>query len=69
MARLADGRQAIDDLEGLLLKFGCKPSVTVDDAERMGYNLQRIRMGLQVVEKYLRMMRASRWIWPDGEGE
>lgn len=65
MARLADGRQAIDDLEGLLLKFGCRPSVSVQDAERMGYNLQRIRMGLEVVEKYLRLMRESRWTWPE----
>lgn len=64
MARLADSRMALDDLEGLLLKFACRPSVTVDDAERMGYNLQRVRMGLEVVEKYLRLMRESRWTWP-----
>ena len=61
MAALAAGRQAVEDLEGLLLRFGSKPVVGVEDAERMGYALGRIRVGFGVVEKYLRVMRAEGW--------
>ncbi len=61
MARLAAGRAAVEDLEGLLLRFGSKPVVSVEDAERLGYGLQVIRVGFGVVEKYLRAMRERGW--------
>ena len=61
MAALAAGRQALEDLEGLLLRFGCRPVVSAEDAERMGYGLGVIRRGFGVVEKYLRVMRAEGW--------
>ena len=61
MAALAEGRQALEDLEALLLRFGCRPLVSAEDAERMGYGLGVIRRGFGVVEKYLRVMRAGGW--------
>jgi hypothetical protein len=61
MAALADGRLAVEDLEGLLLKLGYRPVVTEEDAQRLAYNLQRVRLGLGVVDKFLRLMRAIGW--------
>ena len=61
MAALAAGREALEDLEALLLRFGCRPAVGVEDAERMGYALGVIRRGFGVVEKYLRVMRETGW--------
>ena len=61
MAALAQGREALEDLEALLLRFGCRPAVSAEDAERMGYALGLIRRGFGVVEKYLRVMRAEGW--------
>ena len=57
MASLADGRMAAEDLEGLLLRLAQRPRFSLDDAERMGWDLQRIALGFEVVEKYLRMYR------------
>ena len=58
MATLARGRQAVEDLEALLLRFGCRPVVTGEDGQRMAYDLQVVRVGLDVVEKYLAEWRA-----------
>ena len=59
MASLADGRLAAEDLEGLLLRLAQRPRFSADDAERMGWDLQRIWLGLAVVEKYLRLYRGD----------
>lgn len=61
MVALAQGRAALADLEGLLLRFGCRPAVSAGDAERMGYALGVIGRGFGVVEKYLRVMRDAEW--------
>ena len=61
MAALAAGREAVEDLEALLLRFGSRPVVSLDDAQRMGYDLQVIRAGYHVVEKYLAVWRQNEW--------
>jgi hypothetical protein len=61
MATLAAGRQALEDLEGLLLRLACRPVVGVEELGRMGYDLQVAASGYQVVEKYLRKMREEGW--------
>lgn len=57
MAALAAGRVAVEDMEALLLRFACRPVVSVEDACRLGERLQEIRLGYAVVEKYLRWAR------------
>ena len=59
MAALADGEQAVADLEGLLLRLGQRPVMSSEDCMRLGAGLQRIRVGFGVVRKYLRWAREA----------
>lgn len=64
MAAIAAAGQAVEDLEGLLLRLAYRPTITTNDACRIGEDLQRIRAGQSTIRKYLSALRTGGWEVP-----
>lgn len=58
MAVLAQGKEAVKDMEALMLKLTQKPIATLDDISRIYDDLYDIAASHAVIGKYLTAMRS-----------
>lgn len=59
MAVLARGKEAVKDMEALMLRFTQKPIASIDDINRMYEDLFDVSASHAVIGKYLTAMRSK----------